>query len=124
MNKFLGFEFLRAVVVKSSIFRDVTPCNRLKVNEHFAGTCLQIQDNLLLRPWRIYVPPKCRLTFNALHCTVSQKMELFMNKLNKDSRCAGRDSNQGVSNYEKKTVTSKPKYSLLYYLFHHRPRVR
>jgi hypothetical protein len=36
------FHFLRhltAVVIKSSIFLDITPCNQLKINRHFGGTC-------------------------------------------------------------------------------------
>jgi hypothetical protein len=35
----IGFEVLTAVVMKSSVFRDVIPCSSLKVNRHFRGTC-------------------------------------------------------------------------------------
>jgi hypothetical protein len=34
-----GFEVLTAVVVKSSIFRDITPCSPLKVRRSLEGTC-------------------------------------------------------------------------------------
>jgi hypothetical protein len=30
------------------------------------------------RRWRQYVPPKRLLTFNGLHCVISQKTELFI----------------------------------------------
>jgi hypothetical protein len=35
---YIGFEVLTAVVMKSSIFWDITPCSLLKVNRHFGGT--------------------------------------------------------------------------------------
>jgi hypothetical protein len=35
----VGFEVLTAVVMKSSIFWDITPCSPLKVNRSFGGTC-------------------------------------------------------------------------------------
>jgi hypothetical protein len=34
-----GFEVLIVVVMKSSTFWDITPCNPLKVNRRFGGTC-------------------------------------------------------------------------------------
>jgi hypothetical protein len=34
-----GFEVLTAVVMKSSVFWDITPYNPLKVNRCFRGTC-------------------------------------------------------------------------------------
>jgi hypothetical protein len=42
----LGIKVLRAVVVKSSIFWDITPFSPLKVKGRFGGT------------WRRYIPPK------------------------------------------------------------------
>jgi hypothetical protein len=36
--KFVGFEVLTAVVMKSFIFWDIAPCNPLKVNGRFGGT--------------------------------------------------------------------------------------
>jgi hypothetical protein len=35
----VGFEVLTAVVMKSSIVWDITPCSPLKVNRRFGGTC-------------------------------------------------------------------------------------
>jgi hypothetical protein len=35
-----GFEVLRAVVMKSTVFCDITPCSPLKVNRRFGGTYL------------------------------------------------------------------------------------
>jgi hypothetical protein len=40
----VGFEVLTAVVMKNTIFWDITPCSPLKVNQHFGGTySLQLQ---------------------------------------------------------------------------------
>jgi hypothetical protein len=39
----VGFEVLAAVVIKSSVFWDTTPCSALKLNRRFKGTCLQLQ---------------------------------------------------------------------------------
>jgi hypothetical protein len=36
---FAGFEVLTAVVMKSSLFWDITPCCPLEVNRRFRGTC-------------------------------------------------------------------------------------
>jgi hypothetical protein len=36
--EYVGFEVLTAVVMKSSIFWDITPCSLLKVNRGFGGT--------------------------------------------------------------------------------------
>jgi hypothetical protein len=44
----VGFEVLTAVVTKSSLFWDITPCSPLKDNRRFGGTCL-----LHLQGWRI-----------------------------------------------------------------------
>jgi hypothetical protein len=35
---FVGFEVLTAVVMKSTIFWDITPCSPLKFNRRFGGT--------------------------------------------------------------------------------------
>jgi hypothetical protein len=37
------FGVLTAVVMKSSVFRDITPCSPLRVNGRFGGTCLHLQ---------------------------------------------------------------------------------
>jgi hypothetical protein len=41
---FVGFEVLTAVIMKSTIFWDITPCSLLRVNRRFGGTyCLHLQ---------------------------------------------------------------------------------
>jgi hypothetical protein len=78
--------YVGLAVMKSSVFRDITPCSLLEVNRRVEGTCrLHIQGRRLsqskdqheagskqrhyfLRPqrWRRPVPPKHRLTFIGL----------------------------------------------------------
>jgi hypothetical protein len=36
--QFIGFEVLTAVVMKNTIFWDITPCSPLTVNRRFGGT--------------------------------------------------------------------------------------
>jgi hypothetical protein len=99
----VGFEVFTAVVMKSIIFWDMTPCSLLSFNRCFGGTYrLHLQGlrsrfsksaskqlatyllagllNLLLQPWkwRRYVPPKRRLKLNGLHGVIFQKMILFI----------------------------------------------
>jgi hypothetical protein len=38
MDSCIGFEVLTAVVIKSTIFWDITPCSPLSVNRRFGGT--------------------------------------------------------------------------------------
>jgi hypothetical protein len=72
----LGFEVLTAMVKKSSIFWDITPCNPLKVNRRF--TCHLLSCWFLAwlilwpRRWRWYVHPNRRLTFSRLRGVISQ----------------------------------------------------
>jgi hypothetical protein len=69
------------VLLKSSIFWDITPCSPFSINRRFGGTCrLQGACHLLFRSWtwRRYVPPKRRLTLNGLQGVISQKMVLFV----------------------------------------------
>jgi hypothetical protein len=83
-----GFEVLTAVVMKSSIFWDITSCSPFKANRRFGGKCrlcfLSVWCWLLAWPifkpwrWRRHVPPKRRLTFNGLHGIIFKKMELFV----------------------------------------------
>jgi hypothetical protein len=96
-------EVLKAVVIKSTILWDITPCSPLSVNLRFGGTyrfhfqgkkiiwtrnqresMLQACHagfllSLFFRPWRWrrYIPPKRRLTLNGLHGAISQRMVLF-----------------------------------------------
>jgi hypothetical protein len=94
---------LLAVVMKNSIFWDITSCSLLKVNRRFGGACrLHLQGRrirqaraclppaftlilacLILRnwKWRRHAPPKRRLTFNRLHGVISQKIELLLDEL-------------------------------------------
>jgi hypothetical protein len=79
--------------IKSTIFWVVMPCSPLKVNRRFgwkhrlhlqSSTCHLLSRwflaRLIYRPrrWRRYVPPKHRLTFNALQGVISQKTVLFI----------------------------------------------
>jgi hypothetical protein len=42
-RKCVGFEVFTAVVMKSTIFRDMTPCSLLSCNRRFGGTyCLHL----------------------------------------------------------------------------------
>jgi hypothetical protein len=78
---FVGFEVLTAVVMKSTIFRNihVRSCSHLVCSAyHLLSRCFLAR--LTSRPWRWrrYVFPKCLLTFNGLHGVISQKIILFM----------------------------------------------
>jgi hypothetical protein len=98
----IEFEVLTAVVMRSSIFWDITLYSMLKINRRFGGTCClhlhggrtnQVRNQLelrwqaqrwflvrlILRPWRWrwHVPPERRLTFNGIHGVISRKTELF-----------------------------------------------
>jgi hypothetical protein len=65
------------MVMKSSIFRDITPYIPLKGNRCFGGTFrLHLQGRPLILRWN--VPTKRRLTSNALHGVMSQKIELLI----------------------------------------------
>jgi hypothetical protein len=93
---YLGSEVLIAVVMKSVIFWDITPCSPLKDDRYFGGTYRRhLQDRriiayhlislcflaqLILRRWRWsrHIPLKRRLTFNGLHGVISQKITLYV----------------------------------------------
>jgi hypothetical protein len=47
INTIVGFEVLTAVVMKSYIFWDITPCIPLKVNRRFGGTSEDVSDVFL-----------------------------------------------------------------------------
>jgi hypothetical protein len=72
----------------TTVFWDITRCSPFKVSRRFGGTYrlhllafTLVFCSLILRPWRWrrYIPPKRRLTFNGLHCIISQKIGLFIN---------------------------------------------
>jgi hypothetical protein len=74
LNKkvYVGFEVFTAMVIKSIIFWDMTPCTLLATCL-LAGSCW----NYFFDPEDGgYVPPKCRLQLR-LHGVISQKMILF-----------------------------------------------
>jgi hypothetical protein len=49
-RRIIGVEVLTAVVIKSAIFWDITPCSLLKVNRCFGGTyCLHFQGRKICR---------------------------------------------------------------------------
>jgi hypothetical protein len=82
----VGFEVFTAVVMKSIIFWDMTPCSPFSFNRRFGETYrlhLQGLRNRFSKPaskqvvsWR-YVPPKRLLKLNGLHAVIFQKMILF-----------------------------------------------
>jgi hypothetical protein len=97
---FAGFEVLTSVVMKSSIFWDITQCSPLKVNHSFGGTrhhhfpsrrISQIRNQheagsklpyylwVMFRPWRWrqHVPLRIWFTFNGLHGVIYQSLEYF-----------------------------------------------
>jgi hypothetical protein len=90
LKKYVGFEVLTEVVMKSTVFWYITPCSPLKVNRNFGGTyhhhlqgrrisgAISQHESRWLS--RTYVPPKRRLTFNGLHSVIVQKIELFLKK--------------------------------------------
>jgi hypothetical protein len=56
---FAGFEVLTAVVMKSTIFWNITPCSPLKVNRRYIGTYrLHLQGRKIIRAsrWRAKPP--------------------------------------------------------------------
>jgi hypothetical protein len=73
------FEVLTGVIMKSSIFWDITPRSLIKVNWCFRGTC-HLHPQGWSWTWRS--PPKRRLTFSYLHGIVYQKTELIRTFLN------------------------------------------
>jgi hypothetical protein len=44
MVKYAGFEILTAVVMKSTIFWDITPCSPLKVSEERIASIFRIEE--------------------------------------------------------------------------------
>jgi hypothetical protein len=70
----VGFEVLTAVVKKSSIFWDITPCSPLN-----GSASRWFRAWLIIRPWRWrrHDPPNRWTIFNGLHCILSQKIEVW-----------------------------------------------
>jgi hypothetical protein len=87
----IGFEVLATMVTKISIVCDITPCNPLKFNRRFGGTChLHLQSQRIHqarhqhktgsieRTWRRHVLQTLRLSFKTLHGVIAQKLELYL----------------------------------------------
>jgi hypothetical protein len=72
-------EVLRAVVMKSSVFWDISPCSLLTVTVDcyliHAGYLYGLPFNADFG--RTKFPLKRQLTFNGLHCVTSQNIDLF-----------------------------------------------
>jgi hypothetical protein len=69
----------RAVVKKSTIFWDITPCSPLRVNRRFGETWDMFlpEDGSLLCNSSL-PPPERRLALNGPHGATSQKMVVFI----------------------------------------------
>jgi hypothetical protein len=76
----VGLHVLISVVVKSTIFSDITLCSPLKSQSSACHllpywlSCLAYSSTLKMEA---YVPPKCRMTFTRLYSVISQKTVLF-----------------------------------------------
>jgi hypothetical protein len=111
----VGIEVLTEVVIKSSFFRDITPCSPLKFTRYFGGTfCLYLQGRrtspkktsvkqVASRGWRQHVPPKRWLIFKRLHSVISRKIEIFIsypyiNRCKDIEHCTGHEclTNHGL----------------------------
>jgi hypothetical protein len=91
------FQVITAVVMKSTVFRDITPCNPLKTNRRFRETYrLHLQSRIsrvglpsastLVTCWAYstlnmeeYIFLKYRLAFNGLQGNISQNTVVFSN---------------------------------------------
>jgi hypothetical protein len=70
------FEVLTAVVIKSSVFWDITSCNPLKFGQRFGGICrLHLQDRRISQVRNQH--EACSKQSSRLHSFISQKIELF-----------------------------------------------
>jgi hypothetical protein len=69
-------------LLNSSILRDITPCNPLKVNRRFGRILSPVSCWFsacsLLQPCRWHVPPKRRWTINGPQDALTQEAEFFM----------------------------------------------
>jgi hypothetical protein len=78
-KKYIIFEVLTAVVMKSCIYWDITPCSPLKVNRRYGGIFrLHLQGWRISQAWKLMA--RRGLAFNELHGVMSQKTELFIIK--------------------------------------------
>jgi hypothetical protein len=101
---YIGFEVLTTVIMRTTIFWNMTPCSPLKSidfsKEHIASIFRieeykpnkkrewkQVASRATIWPlrWSRYVRPKRRLIFNWLHGVISQKIVLFKWCINCDT---------------------------------------
>jgi hypothetical protein len=72
------FEVLTAVVVKTSVFSDMTSRSLLNIDRCFGGTCLlSLQGLRMGRAINQNESRKQQLNFNGFHGAISQKTVLF-----------------------------------------------
>jgi hypothetical protein len=84
----IGFEVLTTVVMKSTIFWDITPCSPLKVNRRFGGTYhLHLQGRRISRA-RNQRENKWQAEDFQLttRCCIPEDSTLRLNKFNKCTR--------------------------------------
>jgi hypothetical protein len=63
----IGFEVLTAVVMKNSVFWDLTLCSPFKVNQHFGRTCrLHLQGRRISQERNQYKADSKQSRFNAV----------------------------------------------------------
>lgn len=100
----VGLEVLAAVVMKQSVFWNVTPCISLQMKWCFGGAChLHLQGRKISQErnqceslchllscwllvwlilwtwgWRVLSPLKYQLTFKGVHCIIPWEIELFL----------------------------------------------
>jgi hypothetical protein len=76
----VGFEIFTAVIMKSIIFWDMTPCSRCVLTyvsvEHITAI-FRVEVISSAKPNKRYVPQKRWLKLNGLHGVISQKMILL-----------------------------------------------
>jgi hypothetical protein len=77
--KYVRFEVLTVLVMKSSTFWDIMPCVLLRVNLCFGRTCRLHLQGITMSEARNHHEPgsKKRLTFNRLHGVISQKIKFL-----------------------------------------------
>jgi hypothetical protein len=74
----VGFEVIRAVVMKSSAFWYIKPCSPLKVNWPICFTLVSsLAYSSTLKKRRVFL--KRRLNFHKFHGVISHNIELFIN---------------------------------------------
>jgi len=72
-GQFVGFEVLRALLVKSSVFWHMTLCRRLNMCHYFSGY-RQLHHNMIVS-WTTW---RCRqFLFTSLLCIILQKTDIF-----------------------------------------------